>query len=99
MYPTMSPATYDWLLDFGASHHVITNLANLELHSPYTTSNNVIIGDGTRLAIQHTSSFTLPTLSRPLLLTNVLHLLSMSKNSISMLALCGTNVVIVSVTP
>ena len=98
MYPIVSPATYDWVLDFGASHHVITDLANLELHSLYTTSNNVIIGDGTRLAIQHTGSFTLPTLSRPLLLTNVLHLLLMSKNLISMLALCGTNVVTVSIT-
>ena len=68
---------------------------NLELNSPYTTPDNVINGDGTGLAIQHTCSFTLPILSQPLLLIDVLPLPSMSKNLISMLALCATNLAIV----
>ena len=95
-YPTMQLTTCDLGLDFGASHHVTIDVANLELYSLDIASDNVIIGDGTGLTIQHTSSFTLPMVSRPLLLIDVLHVPSMSKNLISVLALCTTNPVIVS---
>jgi hypothetical protein len=42
-----------WLLDSGASHH------NLSLHTPFTGSDDVMIGDGIGLRITHTSSSTL----------------------------------------
>ena len=50
-YPTTPPATYDCILDSRGSHHVTTDLVNLELNSPYTTPDNVINGDGIGLAI------------------------------------------------
>ncbi|XP_010523620.1 PREDICTED: uncharacterized protein LOC104801935 [Tarenaya hassleriana] len=43
-----------WLLDFGASHHVTSDLANLALHTPYQGGDEVVIGDGSGLAITHT---------------------------------------------
>ncbi|XP_019056880.1 PREDICTED: uncharacterized protein LOC109116241 [Tarenaya hassleriana] len=52
---TVSPSQpSSWLLDSGASHHVTTDLANLSLHSPYQGGDEVIIGNGSGLAITHT---------------------------------------------
>ena len=60
-----------------------TDLATLALHEPYTASYNVLIGDSTGLSIANIGSFTLTSLPTPLLFTNVLHVLVMSKNHIS----------------
>ena len=68
-----------------------SDLATLALHEPYTAFDNVIISDGTSLSIANIGSFTLPSLLAPLLFTNMLHLSSMSKNLISVSALCGNN--------
>jgi len=38
-----------WLIDFAASHHITSNLANLSLHSEYDGTNEVVIGDGSAL--------------------------------------------------
>ena len=35
-----------WFIDSGATNHITTNLNNLSLHSPYTSTNKVAIGDG-----------------------------------------------------
>ena len=67
------------------------NLAALALHDSYTVSDTVIIGDGIGLSITNIGSFTIPSLSTPLLFTNVLHVLVMSKNLISVSALCADN--------
>ena len=66
-------------------------LATLVLHELYTASNNVIIDDGTYLSITNIGSFTLISLPTPLLFTNVLHVFAMSKNLISVSALCVDN--------
>ena len=66
---------------------------NLSLHQPYTDSDNVVIGDGTCLTIKNTGSVRLLTNHNPVLLTNVLHVLSMSLNLVSVYALCATNAV------
>jgi hypothetical protein len=52
-------STPSWLLDSGASHHITADLHNLSLHTPYTGSNDVMIGDGIGLRITHTGSSTL----------------------------------------
>ena len=62
---------------------MIVNLAALALYDPYTTSNSVIIGDGTNLSIANIGLFTLPSLPTPLLFTNVLHVHAVSNNLIS----------------
>ena len=68
-----------------------TDLATLALHEPYTSSDNVIFGDGTSLFISNIGSFTLPSLPTPLFFSNVLHVPTMSKNLISVSALCADN--------
>ena len=70
---------------------MITDLANLALHEPYTASDRVLIGDGIGLSIANTGSFILTSLPTPLLFTNVLHVSAMSKNLISVSALCANN--------
>lgn len=50
----------NWLLDSGVTHHITSDLANLSLHQPYTGSDEVLIGDGSGLAITHTDSSLLP---------------------------------------
>ena len=67
------------------------DLGSLALHESYTASNSVIIGDGTGLSIANIGSFTLPSLPTPFLFTNVLHVLAIAKNLISVSALCVDN--------
>ena len=67
------------------------DLVLLALHEPYTTSDNIIIGDGISLSIAKIGSFTLPSLPTPLFFTNVLHVPVMSKNLISVFSLCPDN--------
>ena len=68
-----------------------SDLAALTLHKPYTASDSVIIGDGSGLSIVNIGSFSLTSLLTPLLFSNVLHVSAMSKNLISVLALCANN--------
>ena len=68
-----------------------TDLAALALHEPYITFDNVIIGDGLGLLIANIGSFSLTSLLTPLLFSNVLHVLPMSKQIISISTLCVDN--------
>ena len=92
-YTTASPseATQSWLLDSGASHHIASDLHNLSLYALYQGNDDVMVGNGTGLNITHTGSYTLPSNSRPLSLTNVLCVPQMKKNLISVNKLCRTN--------
>ena len=67
------------------------DLATLALHELYTTSDRVIIRDGTGLSIANIGSFTILSLPTPLLFTNVLHVPTMSQNLILVFALCVCN--------
>ena len=69
-----------------------TDLAALALHASYTASNSVIIGDASGLSIANIDSFSLTSLPTPLFFfSNVLHVLAMSNNLISVSALCVDN--------
>ena len=81
----------DWVIDSSVSHHVTTDLAALSLHELYTAFDNVIIDDNLSLSITNISSFSLTSLLATLLFSNVLHVLSMSKNLVSVFALCVDN--------
>lgn len=68
-----------------------SDLANLSLHTPYTASDDVVIGEGTRLSIAHIGSLSLPTATYPLLLKLAIYVPNMSVNLISASTLCATN--------
>ena len=67
------------------------NLAAQVLHASYTAFDSVIIGDDSGLLIANIGSFSLNSLSTPLLFSNVLHVPAMSKNLILVSALCADN--------
>ena len=89
--PSTLGTSMDWVVDSGASHHLTTDLAALALHAPYTASDSVIIGDGSGLSFSNIGSFSLTSLSTPLLFSNVLHVPAMFKNLILVSALCTDN--------
>ncbi|RVX13060.1 Retrovirus-related Pol polyprotein from transposon RE2 [Vitis vinifera] len=60
-----------WLLDSEASHHIMSDLSNLSLHSPYQGYDDIMIGDGLTLPITHTGSITILISSRTFTLQNV----------------------------
>ena len=76
-----------WLLDSGASHHVINNLSNLSLHAPYDGTEKLLVGDGMGLHISHIGTMNLFNLQ----LNNVLVVPTMTKNIISISQLCKDN--------
>ena len=88
-----------WLLDSGASHHVTADLENLSLHSPYSGSDDVMIGDGTNLPITHTGSTHLSSPTSSFTLSNVLCVPTMQRNLISVYQFCVTNNVSVEFLP
>lgn len=77
-----------WLHDSGASHHITSDLSNLSLHSPYNCGESVMIENGTEISITHISSAILPLLSRNLSLNNILCVLDMRNNLISVKKFC-----------
>lgn len=90
--PNWSPRTYNasmmppdppsWLVDSGAMHHITSDLASLALHSQYTGSEEVLVGNGDGLQITHIGSLSLPHSSGTLSLNNVLRVHEIAKNLI-----------------
>ena len=89
----------EWLLDSGASHHVTSDLNNLSLHSPYSGSDDIMIGDGSGLPITHSGSLHLPTKSSSFLLSDVLCVPTMKQNLISVSKFCLSNQVAIEFSP
>lgn len=90
-YIATSSNNQNWLLDSGASYHVTADLENMSLHTPYSGSDDMLIGDGTKLPITHTGS-TIPNLShKSFHLENVLGVSSMKRNLISIYQFFNSN--------
>lgn len=81
----------NWMLDTGASYHIIADLLNLSLYSEYEGPDDVVLGDGSGLPITHLGTTQLPSPSHMFSLHNVLCIPSMKRNLISISQFCKTN--------
>ena len=75
---TFSPNQNPWIVNFGASHHVTSQLSNLSLPQSYEGPDDIVIGDGSGLQITHIGSMYLS----PFTLNDVLCVPSIHKNLI-----------------
>lgn len=89
-----------WLLDSAASHHDISNLANLSLHYPYDGTDEIVIGDGS-LGPSYYSHWFSPSPHPTYSLTpqNVPCVPSMHKYIISISPLCLDNNITIVFSP
>ena len=94
-----SLASPPWLLNSGASHHVIDNLNNLNFHAPYDGPDDVVIGDGIGPHITHLGSTSLFIPSSSFTLHNVFCVPNMKHNLISISQFCKTNKTLVEFLP
>jgi hypothetical protein len=74
----------NWYSDSGATHHLTSDLANLNVRADeYHGPDQIRVGNGTSLPIKHIGSTQFSTPTTSFLLNNVLHVPQISKNLIS----------------
>ncbi|PKU87026.1 Retrovirus-related Pol polyprotein from transposon TNT 1-94 [Dendrobium catenatum] len=84
-------ATTDWYLDSGASSHLTNSLNNLQISAPYTRNDGITVGDGRSVPIAHSGAGILPTPSRKLYLSQLLHIPKLHYNLLSISQLTRDN--------
>lgn len=75
------------------------DLSNLSLHAPYTSSDDIMIRDGTSLSITHVGSTSPLTPKTVFTLNDVFFIPNMKANLISIYQFCTTNKVLVEFLP
>jgi hypothetical protein len=74
----------NWYPDSRASHHITSDLANLNLKAKeYGGFDQIRVGNGTGLSIKHIGTAQISTLYFTFQLNNVLHVPQMRKNLLS----------------
>lgn len=103
--PTAQPATRafvaststtppsDWFLDSAATHHLTNDLTNMHLYQPYHGNEQVMVGNGAALPIQHSGKGILPTPSHSFCLNQFLHVPSLTNNLVSVQKLTKDNTI------
>jgi len=91
------PRDLNWYPDTGATHHITSDLNNLNLHSEaYDGHDEIQVGNGTRLVIKNTG---ISTLSPNFILRSVLHVPQITKNLLSIQKFTSDNNVYVEFYP
>lgn len=72
-----------WQNNSAASHNITSQVSNLQLHSEYDGTDEVLIRDGSGLKITHSGSLNLPFLKRNFQVQDTLCVPSINKNLIS----------------
>jgi hypothetical protein len=67
-------------MDSSATHHITSDLNNLNFFYNYAGGDSLQIGNGVGLPIQHIDSLSLPFSSHTIQLSNVQHVPTFSKN-------------------
>lgn len=90
--PNLNP-NENWYLDLGAKHHMTPNLTNVQNHSPYSSCEQIIVGNGNSIPITNIgSTFLSSQVSNHFVkLSFVLHAPHLSHNPISIAPLCYDN--------
>jgi histone deacetylase 1/2 len=78
-----STGSVDWFPDTGANQHVTPDLATLTASEPYLGNDNLHVGDGKGLPISHLGHTKIYTPHRSFTLSNVLHVLAITKPLLS----------------
>ena len=81
----------EWFPDSGAMSHMTSDTEVVDQPTLYSSNERVMVGNGKSLAISHTSSISSPIPSSSLLLSNVLVVLGIKKNLISISQLTKDN--------
>ncbi|PKU64810.1 Retrovirus-related Pol polyprotein from transposon TNT 1-94 [Dendrobium catenatum] len=81
----------EWFLDSGASSHMTKSLDNLSIATPYNGSDSITIGDGSSVSIANQGNGLLPTPSRKINLSNILHSPFLNYNLLSISKLTKDN--------
>ena len=76
------PGHQEWYMDSGASSHMASDHGILSSSQP-SSAHTVTVGNGASLPISHIVSHTLPSLSKPLYLNNILVVPHIIKNLLS----------------
>jgi hypothetical protein len=75
---------YNWYSDTGASHHLTSDLSNLNMGADeYTGTEQIRVGNGNSLPIKHIGTSNLFTPNHSFRLNNVLHVPHISQNLLS----------------
>ena len=88
----------NWLLDSAASHNITGDLSNLSIHSEYDGTDEVILGDGSSLAVLHIGSIALYSPPHTFTLCDTLYVPNLCKNLISVHHLTKQNNVLLNFT-
>ena len=89
----------NWLLDSAASHNITCDLSNLSIHSECDGTDEVILGDGSGLAVSHIGSLALHSPHRTFTLRDTLCVPNLCKNLISVHHLTKQNNIFVEFHP
>ncbi|KAJ4776116.1 hypothetical protein LUZ62_060373 [Rhynchospora pubera] len=89
--PSTSTPTNEWILDSGASHHVTNDINNLSTFFNYTGSDNLQIGDGSGLSIDHIGIASITLSNITFQLRDTLHVPNFFRNLISLSKLIRDN--------
>lgn len=81
----LSSFDLNWYVDLGATNHITPDVHNLSNNTNYNITEQIFVGDVTGLHIKHigSSSFHSPFNSKNLVLKQLLHVPSITKNLIS----------------
>ncbi|KAH0633010.1 hypothetical protein KY284_035796 [Solanum tuberosum] len=82
----MSPSAIvdnSWFADSGATNHVTSDLSQLSIHTDYNGEDQLAVGNGQKLSINHIGSSKLFCATRPLHLNKILHVPSITKSLLS----------------
>ena len=85
----------NWYMDSGATHYFTSNINMLDTVTPFSGSDQVIVGNGKQFCISHLGTTKLPSSYSLFVLHQVYHTPKISNNLISVTKLCSDNKVFV----